>query len=59
MPSGVFRSRQVNWRRVGAVNDGLECVVRNLGATFVDPNCWIRDGEFGRDELHLNRNGAR
>ena len=57
--SGVLRSRGVNWRRVGAANDRLEWVARNLGATFVDPNSWIRDVDFGRDGLHLNRNGAR
>ena len=26
--------------------------------TFVDPNSWIRDVDFGRAGLHLNRNGA-
>jgi hypothetical protein len=30
----------------------------NIGATFLDPNSWIRDGDFGRDGLHLNRCGA-
>jgi len=25
----------------------------------VDPNSWIRDVDFGRDGLHLKRNGAR
>jgi len=34
-------------------------VARNLGATFVDPNSWIREVDFGMDGLHLNRNGAR
>jgi len=57
--SGVLRSRGVNWWRVGAANDRLEWVARNLGATFVDPNSWIRDVDFGRDGLHLNRNVAR
>ena len=42
-----------------AMNDRQEWLARNLGATFVDPNSWIRDGDFGRDGLHLNRNGAR
>jgi hypothetical protein len=55
----VLRSRGVNWRRVGAANDRLEWVARNLGATVVDPNSSIRDVDFGSDELHLNRNGAR
>ena len=57
--SGVLRSKGVKWRRVGAAIDRLELVTRNLGATFVDPNSWIRDEDFGRDGLHLNRNGAR
>ena len=57
--SGVLRRRGVNWRRVGAANDRLEWVARNLGATFVDPNIWIRVVDFGREGLHLNRNGAR
>ena len=51
MLSGVLRSRGVNWQCVGAVNDRLEWVVRNQGATFVDLKCWIRDGDFGRDGL--------
>jgi hypothetical protein len=59
MLSGVLRSRCVKWRRVGAANDRLEWVARNLGAIFVDPNSWNRDVDFGRDGLHLNRNGAR
>ena len=39
--SCVLRSGGVNWRRVGAVNDRLEWVARNLGATIVDQNSWI------------------
>ena len=49
----------MNWRRVGTVNDRLELVARNLVATFVDPNTWIRDGDIGRVGLHLNRNVAK
>jgi hypothetical protein len=58
MLNGVLRSRGVSWRLVGAANDRVEWVARNLGTNFVDPNSWIRDGDFGRDELHLNRSGA-
>ena len=47
------------WRRDGTVNDRLELVARNLVATFVDPNTWIREGDIGRVGLHLNRNVAR
>jgi hypothetical protein len=57
--SGVLRSRGVSWRRIWATNDRLEWVAMNLGAAFVDQNSWIRDGNFGRDGLHLNRSGAR
>jgi hypothetical protein len=49
----------MNWWCVGAANDRLKWVARSLGVTFVDPNSWIRDVDFGRDGLHLNRNGAR
>jgi len=56
---GVLRNRGVNWRRVGATNDRLEWLARNLKATFVDTNSWIRDMDFDRDGLHPNRNGAR
>ena len=57
--SGMLRCRGVNWQRVGVMNDRLDWVARNLGAAFVDPNSWIRDGDFDRDGLHLNRKGAR
>ena len=57
--SGVLRSKGVTWRRVGAANDRLEWVARKLGATFVDSNSWIRDEDFGRGGLYLNRNAAR
>ncbi|PNF18175.1 hypothetical protein B7P43_G01827 [Cryptotermes secundus] len=57
--SGVLRCKGVSWRRVGAANDRFEWIARNLGTTFVDPNSWIRDGDFSRDGLHLNRGGAR
>ena len=49
----------MTWRRVGAANDRLEWVARNLGATFIDLNSWIQDEDFSRDGLHLNRNGVR
>ena len=52
--SGVLRSKGVNWRPVGALNGRVEWVARALRATFVGPNSWIRDEDFGRDGLHLN-----
>ena len=30
-----------------------------MGLTFVDPNSWIEEGDFGRDGLHLNVRGKR
>ena len=51
--SGVLRRKGVNWRRVGAADDRIEWVARSLQATFVYPNSWIRDVDFGRDGLHL------
>jgi hypothetical protein len=56
--SGVLRSRGLSWWRIGVANDRLEWLARILGATFVHPNGWIRDEDFGRDGLHLNRSGA-
>jgi len=44
--SGVLRSDRMKWQRVGAANDRLEWVASRLGATFVDPNSWIRDADF-------------
>ena len=48
----------MSWRQVGAANDRFEWVAGTVGATFVDRNSWIRDGDFGSDGLHLNRRGA-
>jgi hypothetical protein len=28
-----------------------------VGITFDDPNCWIEDGDFGRDGVHHNGRG--
>jgi len=57
--SGVLRGKGVTWRRVGATNDRLEWVSTSVGDTFVEPNSWIRDLDFGMDGLHLNINRAR
>ena len=59
VPSGVLRNRGMSWWHIGAANDRFEWVARTLGATFIDPNSWIRDGDFGRDGLYLNRSRAR
>ena len=57
--SGVLRRRDVSWRRIGAVNSRNEWVAKRLEVTFVDPNIWVEDWDFGRDVLHINRRFAR
>jgi hypothetical protein len=59
VPSVVIRRKYVSWRHIGALNDRFDCVARTLGFTFVDPNSWIEDWDFGRDGLHINRTGTR
>ena len=43
------------WSRKQQIRVGIE----NVGVTFVDPNSWVDDWDFGRDGLHTNRRGAR
>jgi len=57
--SSVFRRRDVSWRRIGAVNSRYEWVAQKLGVTFVDPNSWVDDWDFGRDGLHINQIGGK
>ena len=57
--SGVLRRRDLLLRRIGAINSGCEWVAQTLEVTFVDPNSWVDDWDFGRDGLHINRRGAR
>ena len=49
----------MSWLRIGAVNSRYDWVVKMLGVTFVDPNTWVDDWNFGRDSLHINHRGAR
>jgi lysophospholipase L1-like esterase len=56
--SGVLRRRDVPWRRIGAVNSRYDWVAKTLGVTFGDPNSWVENWDFGRDGLHINRNGT-
>jgi hypothetical protein len=49
----------VSWRRIGALNTRHDWIARTLGVTFVDPNSWIENWDFGNDSLHLNQSGAR
>jgi len=48
-----------SWRRIGALNDRYDWAAEALGLTFVDPNSWVKDGDFARDGLHLVRRGKR
>ena len=57
--SAVLRRRDVSWRRIGALNDRFDWVANALGLAFLDPNSWIEDGDFVREELHLNGRGKR
>jgi hypothetical protein len=57
--SGVLRNNGVKWRCIRPANDRLEWVARNVGAIFIDPNSSIRDVDFDRDGLHLNKNRVR
>jgi hypothetical protein len=43
----------------GRCDKRLEWVARNPGATFVDPNSWTGNGDFSRNGLHFNRDGAK
>jgi hypothetical protein len=52
--SGVLQRRDVSWRRTGAVNSRYDWVAQTLGVTFVDPNSWVDDWNFGRDGLHIS-----
>jgi hypothetical protein len=55
--SGLLRRRDVSLRRIGPLNDRFERIANALRITFVDPNSWIEEREFGRDGLHLNGRG--
>ena len=57
--SGMLRSRNESWRRIGALNGRFDWVAKALELSFVDPNSWIEDGDFARDGLHLNGRGKR
>jgi hypothetical protein len=57
--SGALRSRDVSWRRIGALSDRYDGVTNALGLTFFDLNSWIEDGNFARDRLHMNGGGKR
>jgi len=57
--SGVLRRTDVSWRRIGALNDRYGWIVKTLGVTFVDPNSCLKDWNFARDVLHINRRGGR
>ena len=41
-------------QHIGDVNSRYEWVAQTLGVTFVDPNSWVDDSDFGRDGLHIS-----
>jgi hypothetical protein len=49
----------MSWRWIGALNSRYDWVAKTMGVTFVDPNSWVENWDFGRDGLHINQNGAR
>jgi hypothetical protein len=57
--SGVLRRRDVSWQRIEAENSRYKMIAQSLVVTFVDPNSWVNDWDFGRDDLHINRRRAR
>jgi hypothetical protein len=56
--NGVLQWRDVSWRHIGAINSRYEWLAQILGVTFVDPNSWVGEWDFGRDGLHINRRGV-
>jgi hypothetical protein len=56
---GMWRRRDLSWRRIGALNSRYGWVVSTLGVNFVDLNSCVDDWDFGRDGLQINRRGAR
>ena len=44
----------MSWQRIGAINSRYEWLAQTLGVTFVDPNSWADDWDFGRDGLLIN-----
>jgi hypothetical protein len=52
--SGILRHRDVSWQWIGALNNRYDWVAKTLGVTFVDPNSWVENWDFGRDGLHIN-----
>jgi len=49
-----LRRTGMSWRCSGALNDRYDWAANALGLNFVDPNSWIEEGDFARDELHQN-----
>ena len=43
----------MSWQRIGDVNSKRERVAQTVGVTFIDPNSWVDNWNFGRDGLHV------
>jgi hypothetical protein len=50
----ALRRRDVTWRRIVAMNARYDWIAKTLEVTFVDPNSWTENWDFGKDGLHLN-----
>ena len=57
--SGILRRRDVPDRIINYINEGFDWVCKMKGMYFVDPNCWLKTIDRGRDGLHLNRSGSQ
>jgi lysophospholipase L1-like esterase len=57
--SGILRRRDMSWWRISALNNRYDWIAKTLEVTFVDPNSWVENWDFGRDGLHINRSGVR
>jgi hypothetical protein len=57
--TGVLRRRDVSWRRIGALNSRCDWIAKTLGVTFVELKSWVKNCDFGKDGLHINRSGEK
>jgi len=53
--SGVLQRQDMSWRHTGAIISRYEWEAQTLGVTFVDPNSWVDNWDFGRDGLHITK----
>lgn len=56
--SGVLRRRDTGIGRIGRINQELDRLCETKKCLMVDGNAWLKDTDFGRDGVHLNRRGS-